>query len=660
MRKHAGSSRSSPAPGPTRRTFLGWLMAAAMTLRPGTRLALTPPERVTVSQWIDRNVLLGDDSAEPGTYHTSRTPYVREWQDNAAFPWVHQTTIHKSTQIGGTQALLNVLAYAVAQDPGPVTWAMPTREDANEFGENRVQPMVDASPTLRAQMTGERFDAKRRQIQFRRCRVLFRSAVTAKELAQYPARWLFADEANKWPLRAQGEAAPFDLARERCRTFWNHKVYLSSTPTIGEGLISVEFERGDRRRYHVPCPHCGAFQVLSWKRVKWDNAKVDTEAKMRDAREAWYECERCSQKILDAHKQDMLARGFWCPEGIDPAPHIVDGRLELPDDRAPHRSYHIWAGYSPWLAWWEIVAEFLRSSGNPRTLQNFVNSWLAEAWVDRVEDTPESAIAACVEPRLQGDCPDEVLAVTAAVDVQKDRVEWSVEGWGLDEESWLLAAGRVMQQSGGRDWKELGDALFGKTWGKQQLRIRCCVVDSRYRRDEVLEFVRKWQPAARMIVGVERETPIPFTTLRIDKHPRTGAVLPNALTVWSVNVGWFKDLVAARILRTLADPNTKAGRLHLPSDLPVDWIEQMSSEHKVREISGSKEVHRWVLKPGHRRNEAWDLTVYNAAAARLIRCDTLRSDGEGDAPPPAPARPPRPTRPHRPPGARFPLLGGRR
>lgn len=607
-------------------------------------------------------MLLGDDSAEPGAYRTARTPYVREWQDSAGLPWVHQVTVCKSTQIGGTQAMLNVLAYAIAQDPGPVTWAMPTREDAAEFADNRVQPMVDASPTLSAQMTGERFDAKRRQIQFRRCRVLFRSSVTAKELAQYPARWLFADEADKWRAKAQGEAAPFDLARERTRTFWNHRVFVTSTPTVSDGLVSVEFARGDRRRYHVPCPHCGAFQVLSWKRVKWDNAKHDTEAKMRAAREAWYECSSCQQRILDAHKQDMLAKGFWCPEGVDPTPHLVDGRLDLPDDRAPHRSYHLWAGYSPWLAWWEIVAEFLRSSGNPRTLQNFVNSWLAEAWVDRVDDTPEAAVAACVEPRLQGDVPDEVKVITASVDVQKDRVEWSVEGWGVDEESWLISAGKVQKQADGGDWRELGDILFRNTFGKQQLRVRCCVVDSRYRRDEVIDFVRKWQPVARMIAGVEREAPIPFTTQRLDKHPRTGAVMPNALVCWNVNVGWFKDLVAARIAKTHAEPDTRAGRMHLPSDLPVGWIEQMSSEHKVRESSGSKEVHRWVLKPGHQRNEAWDLTVYNAAAARLIRCDTLRSEPAGDekGAPPTTARTSQPARKHRPPGARFPLLGGRR
>lgn len=617
------------------------------------------PERATVSEWVDRNIVLGGDSAEPGPYHTERTPYVREWQDSAAIPWVHQVTIVKSTQVGGSVALLNVLAYAISEDPGPITWVMPTREDASEFGENRVLPMVDHSTALRRQMTGERFDAKKRQITFRRCRVLFRSARVPKELAQYAARWLFGDEAAKWPAWTQQEAAPWDLARERTRTFWNHKVFLNSTPTVPDGLINSEFRRGDRRRFHVPCPHCSRFQVLRWPQVKWPDA-IDTEAKMRAAKQAWYECEGCKQPIADLHKGPMLARGWWCPEDFDPAPHIVDGRLVLPNDRAPHRSYHVWAGYSPWLAWWEIVAEFLRSKDNPASLMNFVNSWLAEVWEDRVESTTDEAVIACVDARAPGDCPSEVMVITAAVDVQKDRLEWALQGWGRDEESWVIAAGRIQKASNAGDWRELGDTLFRSTWGKDQLRVRCCVVDSRYRRDEVLDFVRTWHPVARMIVGVDREGPLPFTTSKLDKHPRTGQPLPNSLLVWSVNVNLFKDMVAARIGKAITEPEAKADRIHLPNGLPPNWLDQLTSEHKVRERRGATERHVWVMKQGHLRNEAWDLCVYNAAAARMIRVETLRSPENLPVRAQQQAAPRAPKPRGRRPGPRFPLLGGGR
>lgn len=593
-------------------------------LTPAMRAAFRPPEPMTVSQWVDRNVVLGADSAEPGPYCTDRTPYVREWQDSAAIPHVHQVTIVKSTQVGGSVALLNVLAYAIAQEPGPITWVMPTREDAEEVGENRVQPMVDLCPALRAQLTGERFDAKKRQIRFKRCRLLFRSARVPKELAQYPARWLFGDEAGKWPAWTQSEAAPFDLARERTRTFWNHKVYLNSTPTVPDAVISVEFERGDRRRFWVPCPLCGRFQVLRWPQVKF-NASL-SEDELRRTKAAHYECEHCSKPIPDTSKQAMLQAGVWCPEAVgDPTPHMVEGRLVLPNDRAPHRSYHLWAGYSPWLAWWEIAAEFLRSKDNPATLQNFVNSWLGEPWEQRVAVNSDSAVAASVDSdRPQRSVPDDVLVVTAAVDVQHDRLEWCVQGWGYDEESWVLGVGVVPKMAGAEDWRQLGDVLFRQTWGRH--RVRLAVIDVRGGRgDEVLDWVTHWTPNAIMIAGVEMDGPDQFRTRKIEKHPRTGQALESSLVQWSVNVSWFKDLVAARIARAVDDPQHRPGRIHLPNDLPESFLKQIASEQKVLERRGRKQVHRWILKPGHQRNEAWDLLVYGAAAARMLKVDRLHS-----------------------------------
>lgn len=584
------------------------------------RRALAPPEQLTVSEWIDRNVVLGGDSSEPGPYRTERTPYVREWQDSASLPWVHQVTVQKSTQVGGSQALLNVLAYAIAADPGPITWVMPTREDAAEFGENRVQPMVDLCPSLRAQLTGERFDAKKRQIRFKRARLLFRSARVPKELAQYPARWLFGDEAGKWPQWTQDEAAPFDLARERCRTFWNHRIYLNSTPTIEQGLITVEYQRGDRRRYHVPCPHCREFQVLTWKQVKWPPA-IDNEKLMRKAREAWYECEHCGKQILDHHKRDMLAAGWWCPEDVDPKPHIFEGRLVLPSDRAAHRSYHLWAGYSPWLAWWELAAEFLRSKDNPATLQNWVNSWLGEPWVEKVEEPKAEMLRGCVGGYSRGQVPDGVRVLTAGVDVQKRFLVYSVRGWGADMESWLLDHARV------DTFDDLAAALFSRVWPRG-LMLRGVFIDTNYRPAEVIDFARRYLAQVKLCRGVELDTPIPFRAESVEKHPRTGAPIGN-LKCWHVNVGIFKDLLAQSV-RTGGIAG--AGGFHIYDDVDQQYLDEMSSEHKILQRSSERERERWVKKAGHRQNHFWDTEVYNRAIAQLLGVHQLRSAAAAAAP----------------------------
>jgi len=578
------------------------------------RAALRWPERRTVSEWVDQNVVLGSDSAEPGPYRTARTPYVREWQDAAAVPWVHQVTIVASTQVGKTQAALNVLGWVISQDPGPVTWVMPTREDAAEFGENKVQPMVESSPALRAQVTGERFDSKRRQIRFRRCRVLFRSARVPKELAQYPARWLFGDEAGKWPDWTQDEAAPFDLARERTRTFWNHKVYLTSTPKAPGGLISLEFERGDRRRFHVPCPHCGRFQVLSWDRVRWP-AHVTSEHQMREERDAWYECERCSGRIVDQHKRAMLNRGRWCPAHVEVDQHVVDGNLAVPQDRAPHRSYHIWAGYSPWLSWWEIVAERLRSEGSPATMQNFVNSWLGEPFVERVEGPSTDLLRACVGGYERGEAPAGVRALVAFVDVQKRFLAYTVRGWGMDRESWLIENGRV------DSWPALVAAVIAKAWPRGLI-LRGVAIDIQGgRAGEVIDFARRYPALVRVFRGVEMDSPIPFRCESIDKHPVTGA--PLGLKCWHVSVEVFKDLLSQSI-RTGGGGGMDS--FHVFTGVDQAYLEEMTAEHKVLQRTGERERERWVKRAGHRENHYWDCEVGCRALAHLLRIDALRQD----------------------------------
>lgn len=533
---------------------------------------------------------------------------------------MHQVTFLKPTQIGGTQCGLNLLAYAIAQDPGPITWVMPTREDSAEFGENRVRPMIEASPVLRRQMTGERWDAKRRQIRMQRCRVLFRSARIPKDLASYTARWLFGDEAGKWTDKAGDEATPFELACERTRTFWNHKIFLASTPKH-PGLIDKEWSRGDRRRYHVPCPHCGKFQTLRWQQVKWDKAVLDNEEKMRRAKDAWYECEHCKGKILDQHKQEMLARGWWCPEDIDPTPHIIDGKLVLPDDRAPHRSYHLWAGYSPWLSWWEIAAKFMAATQGG-DMQNFVNSWLGEPWVEKLEENRPEKLRDCIRDYKRGDVPDAVRVITCGVDVQKRFLVYAIRGWGLDMESWLLDHGRC------GEFSQLAPLLFKRTWPRG-LVVRFVFMDTNYRTRECIAFAKK-HPQVQLCRGVEFDDPVPMKVAEpIEKHPSTGKPIGN-LRPWHLNVLLFKDELAGSVRGAEG-----FGKFNVYEDVDEVYLDEMTAEHKIMVERDSKAGQqakareRWVKKAGHLQNHFWDCEVYNRAMAFRIGVQQMRGDSTG-------------------------------
>lgn len=557
--------------------------------------------------------------------------------DSAVQPWVRDVTLMTGTQVAKTETLNNIIGFHVRHDPCPTMLVMARADDAKLAMQKRLMPMVNASPALRAECTDRVADLNSREMTFRRCILYLRAAQSAADLASVPVRVALCDEVDKWPTWTGREAAPLSLLKERTRTFYNHLIVTASTPTTRRGLIWRRFQSGDQRRYWMQCGHCQKPILFEWPQVDWPD-KITTKEQMDAAQDAWYECQECGGKIDDRMKRSMIASGWWVPDRQDP----VQWRDELSKrDRCPHRSYHMWAAYSPWIEWWKLVSEFLDSDGDPEKKMNWVNSWLAELWEDQVQDATDAGVRACVGTHNLGDVPSEALVITGTVDVQVDRLEYHVNAWGRDEESWIVAAGAT------NEWEELADILFRNTWGEQKLAMRGCLVDSRYRRSEVLDFARRWPTVVRMIAGVDTDRPNPFGTVKIDKHPKTGQVLENSMTVWTISVGWFKDLLAGRIQKSLADPGSKVGRLWLPSNAPDQMKAQLASEHKVRERSGNREVMRWVLKPGHQRNEAWDLQVYQAAAARMFRVDTLRTEATAPRRPAQAAPPARPGPPQR-------------
>lgn len=555
--------------------------------------------------------------AAGGPWRTDFVPYTREWMDASLSPWVRQVTIRGSTQIGKTEALYNVLGYFCSEDPTTCMVVMPRRPDVNLVARKRIVPMFRCSPTLRNEMTGAARDVSQRDVTLRRASILIRQATSPADLAVIPIQIVLADEVDKWPIWSAREANPLELVRERQRTYRHTaRMYASSTPGAGDSAIMREWKDGDRRSFHVPCPHCGTFVVLQWQRVKWPD-DITTENQMRRRREAWYECQKCDKRINDAQKNVMVQLGEWVPEGKS----IEEWRQLRDRDETAHRSYHLWAAYSPWLSWWEIVAQWLRSRGIPDREQNFFNSWLAEPFDDRVENTTTDALRPCVQPWPQGTVPKGVALLTMAVDVQKDWLAWQVQGWLPGGTSVVIAAGTAETFWG------IDKPLY-RTWGgvESGLRVRLCLVDSRAREGEVLDFVRT-RPECRAIKGVRRRSSMSlFSTSRIDRHPKTGAALPDAVICWTVNVGPFRDRAWAAVQRSGSAKNPN-GRLLLPNDLPESWFDQMASEHKIRKQTRDGPVLIWVKKPGIDRNEAFDLTTYNFAAAAMMQAHKLRDGG---------------------------------
>ena len=570
------------------------------------KTALRVPDQITVSEWTDKYRILNSiTSAEPGRWNTGRTPYLKGIMDAFSDPLVEEITVMAASQVGKTESMYNMLAYVIDQDPGPTLMVSPRADDAKSISYNRVLPMIKSSPRLARHLPSLSDDITKLEYHLNRMILYFAGSNSPADLASRPIRYLFLDEVDKYPKFSGREADPIKLASERQKTFWNKKTVKVSTPTTRDGYIYREYEKSDQRKFYVPCPHCEKTQVLSFSQIKWQKSEKSAE-KIKRERLAWYECFHCKKRIEDYHKPAMLQAGEWISEG---------------QERTTHRGFWINSLYSPWLTWSDIAAEFIKSKDYIELLMNFVNSWLAEVWEEKIEDTTVDKLKHLACDYEQGIVPDDVLVLTAGVDVQKDHFYYVIRGWGFCEESWLIRAGRVEY------WDDIIDALFKTEYrkmnGYETLPVYLTCIDSGYRTDEVYHFCRKWADKTKAVKGQDEITGGRFyRASKIDLNSRTGSIIKAGLVLWNINTTQYKDKMHRLI--TSRDPH----KWHLFRNPTDDYLAQVASEHKVlvrnRNTGKAKEV--WQKKKGVSANHYLDAEVYAVAAADIIRALNIRKD----------------------------------
>lgn len=576
------------------------------------------PEKITVSQWADQYRFLNPiTSAEPGRWKTSRTPYLRGIMDAFTDPFVEEITVMAASQVGKTEGMYNMLGYLIDQDPGPTLMVMPRESDAKSVSYNRVLPMLEDSHALRKHLPAITDDITKLEYHLDRMILYFAGSNSPADLASRPIRFLFLDEVDKYPRFSGREADPIKLAAERQKTFWNKKTVKVSTPTTRDGYIFREYEKSDRRRYYAPCPHCGKYQVFVFGQIKWPKKERSSE-RIKNERLAWYECCHCSKRIEDYQKNKILLQGKWVPDGAE-----IDESGVISGDviKSKHQGFWINSLYSPWLTWSDIASEFMKSKDYIELLMNFVNSWLAEVWEEKIEETTVDKIKSLSCDYDEGVVPEGVLVLTAGVDVQKDHFYYAIRGWGYYEESWLIRAGRVEY------WEDIIEALFKTEYKKltseETFPVYITCVDSGYRTDEVYRFCRYWQDKTKAVKGQEDISGGRFyRATKIDINSRTGSVIHNGLVLWNINITQYKD----KISRLVASRDPM--KWHIFKNPSEEYLLQFTAEHKVlvrnRNTGSAKEV--WQKKKEAVANHYLDAEVYAIAGADIIRALNIRKD----------------------------------
>ncbi len=579
------------------------LAACRTALVTALRVNLQPPPTLSLSQWAERHAVLSrETSAQTGRFQSF--PYQVGIMDAVTDPAVTTITVMKSARIGYTKILDHVVGFFIHQDPSPMMVVQPRVEDAEDYSKTEIAPMLRDTPVLRA-LTG---DAKAKSSDQTILKKVFSNGSSLSLIGanspggfrRVTARVLAFDEVDGYPSGGAGsEGDQIALGTKRTETFWNRKIILGSTPTIkGVSRIEKSFKESDQRRYFVPCPHCGTFQVLEWggpdtpHGIKW---RKDEDGKALPET-AFYVCvEGCV--IDEADKPAMVAAGEW--------------RASAPFKG--HAGFHIWAGYSlfPNASWPNLVAEWLRVKDEPLLRQTFVNLVLGEPYEDRGDKALNDAALAARAEVWASEVPDGVAVLTVGIDTQDYRLELELVGWGRNEESWSLDY-HVIEGDPEQEtvWAEL-DAYLRRIWLRGDGRgfeIQAACIDSGgHHTQKVYEFAkarlgrRVWAIKGESARGGARSPVWPT------KRPRARTKSTFKPIIIGVNAA--KDVIRSRL--HIAEPGT--GFMHFPVDRDVNYYAQLTSERSVVKSAGGRRYRVWETPPG-RANEALDCRVYAYAA----------------------------------------------
>jgi len=562
----------------------------------------TPPPDLKVSEWSDEYARLPrESSAQPGQWITATAEYQRGLMDAVNDPSIERIVAIWAAQTGKTANLLNVIGYFTHQDPSPILGLQPTLEMAEAFSKDRVAPMIRDTPVLqplfgdpRARDSGNTLLHK----QFPGGFLALAGANSPASLASRPIRIVLCDEVDRYPVSAGTEGDPVKLAIVRTTTFWNRKIILTSTPTIKDASrIEKEFLKSDQRYYFVKCPHCGEIQQLIFKRLMWPSPKNTPGLDRHKPDECYYVCQQGCE-ILESEKAGMIASGQWMATATS-----IDGKTA---------GFHLNALYSPWMTWPDLIRHWLDAQGDMEELKTFINTRLAETFElqgDRVEQDIFRDRQHAYPPGC--DVPEGVLIVTAAVDVQDNRLEAHSIGWGMGEESWDIEH-RVFTGDPAQPgvWEELAEWL-PRTYRREDgvsLRIRCTMIDSGGHHTKMVYWFANKHQRSRVYACVGRAGNRPLLS-----RPTTSNEL--GVPLYTVGVDTAKENFYSRLKVEVEGP----GYCHYPNApwADAEYFSQLTAEQLVTVKKNGVDVKKWVKR--RPRNEALDLRVYAMAALERLK-----------------------------------------
>lgn len=541
----------------------------------------------------------------PGRWKTDQVEVARGPMLAITDPEVRRVTVMGPTQLMKSSLLENTFGYFAHQDPSPILLAQPTVELAEAFGRERIDNMIRDCSCLSEIVREKKSRDGANTLSFKAFpggHLALVGVNSPSKLASRPIKVALMDEVDKYPESAGDEGDVPSLIGERVATFFDHKLIQVCSPTIeGDSRIDNEYHKGDRRIYKVPCPHCRHAEEMQWKNVDWPEG---------DPESAQYQCGECKKPWTESQRIAAISKGFWFAQ----APF------------KGHASFRCSKLVSPWETIAQLARKWVDAQGKPEQLKVFINTQLAQTWSQKGEAPDHQRLYERRELYKLNTLEPGIVFLVCGVDVQKDRIEYEVVGYGRDKQSWSVDYRVLMGDTSSEKnavWNEL-DKVLNETWktqDKRELQIRMLAVDSSAYTQTVYNWVRsKSADRVRAIKGFDNIQTI-FGTPRQADVNRDGAKVRRGVKLWPVGVSVLKSELYGWLKADKPEDGKPypPGYCHFP-EYDMEHFKRLCSEQLMKRTVNGRAHYRWeILKD--RRNEQLDCRVYARAAASMFGLD---------------------------------------
>lgn len=635
------------------------------------------------SEWAEKyRVMTSEVSAQQGPFSFANSPYTLKIINTISQTHPARViVIMKGAQIGlSTSFIENAIGYIIAEEPGNILFLV-GHDDLVEKAMNKVDNMLSTtglreSGVIRSNANrakNNKSGDKDRSKEFAGGSLTL-GPTNHKSLRQASYKYGFIDdfEAMKSSSKESGDTVA--LIKQRFASFKNtYKLCFISTPEVkSTSNIEKEYEKGDKQKYHIPCPCCDELITLEW----------ETECKVENIERAgitWqlnehgqliessvgYICQLCGGFFDESHKSDFLrpvehgGKADWIP--TEPNPKDTD-----------YITFHISALYAPsyMFGWTHYVKQYL--DANPingdrdeAKHQTFMNLVLGLPYELEGKTTDAKRLQSNIRNYEIGTIPEKlsiqdgngnIVMITVGADMNgledDARIDWEIVAWSETGSSYSIDQGSVGTFIPGESSLPSEMKKDRKKW-TYRMGVENSVwpvleeIVSRKFRFDTTGYMTEIHSGCLDTGYFTTEYAYPYIEnsgffwygVKGDKAQDIGIqqnadykpfkVSMERSDLWILNVNLYKDHLATSMGKTWSEmlgAKQPGGFMNFPT--PADgkylygsYFEHFEGEHKV--VDKGRFV--WKKKSPKHQNHFWDCRIYNMAARDITVHDALKS-----------------------------------